>query len=551
MAKPHDSGKQPEKAGFSPAYYAAAFAGLCLFFWFLGGRAAYRNDELQHIHTSFEASRGGLPYRDYFDNHVPAYQFLTGLEIRMLGIKPSPDFPVKIRRLSFPLLAALLLLLVLISRSVIFKDREQYLAAALLGGALLPFMAAQARPEPLWGTLFFLSLYLFSSGPPSVKRFLLLGLLNGLNVCVSLKTLAFPVLPELLSLPALFALYPAGLTAVSGAAFLGGLIVFPGLLLLYFGHAGALTDFFNFAVFYSLRAGSGGHGHSGPAAAAIVLVSGLAYFAVKRFKGRPGPGRTAFFIPVFFSLAVLALYPVREAQTMFPFLTLAYLLLAALAVRGVWKVFPAGWPRRFALLCLLSGVVYGRLASEKVFQANNAAYQAELGVLLKLQPGTGGTVMDAKGESLFWRRPFFYALETFAVEGIRAGAINDTVPQDTAREATPVVFLKYPWRFTPADLSFFSGNYLPVCGNPAVLAAGRVLSGTKFETKLPLSYRLLCPAGKAAAGILDGKKYNGESVSLNAGPHSFRAGPACRDALLIWSRAAETGALPCGYGETQ
>jgi len=546
-----DAGERPLKAAFSPAYYAAAFAGLCLFFWFLGGRAVLRNDELQHMHTSFSSSQGRLPYRDYFDNHVPAYQFLAGFEIRALGLKPSPDFPITMRRLAFPWLAGILLLLVLIARSVLSGDKEKSIAAALLGGALLPFMAAQARPEPLWGTLFFLSLYLFSSRPPTVKRFFLLGLINGLNACVSLKTMAFPVLPEVLSLPVMFALYPAGITAASGAALLGGLIFFPGLLLLYFGHAGALTEFLNFAVFYSIHAGSGGAGHTGTAAVVILLVSGFSYFAAKRFKNRLSPRRAVFFTPVIFSLAVLALYPVREAQTMFPFLTLAYLLLAALAVEGAWRAFAGSRARRLALLCLVSGVICVRLVSEKAFEPNNAGYRGELGALLKLQPDAGGTVMDAKGESLFWRRPFFYALETFAVQGIRAGTIKDTVPRDSVREGTPVVFLKYPWRFSPADLAFFSENYLPICGTPAVMAAGRRLGGEKFEVPLALSYRLLCAGGAAAGGLLDGKKYEGAAVALAAGTHAFKATPGCRAPLLVWDRAAETGALPCGYGETR
>ena len=532
-----------------PVFYALAFAGLLLLFWFIGGRAVYRNDELQHLHTSLSAAEGKLPYRDYFDNHVPAFQLLSALEIRVLSITPSADFPVKMRRLAFPWLTALLLLLILISRSVISTEREQYLSTALLAGAFLPFMAAQARPEPLWCALFFFSLYLFSSNPPTVKRFLLLGLINGLNACVSLKTLAFPVLPELLSLPLMLALYPAELTAAAIAAFLGGLLVFPGLLLLYFNHAGAMHDFLKFAIFYSIHGASGSSGHTGPAMAAMCLASVLAYFAAKSFKDRVCPRLAAFLLPALFSTAILSLYPVREAQTLFPFRILAYLFLSALAVGGLRASLQGARARRAVLLCLLSGAAYGRLAAENAFRDNNAGYGKALAVMLKLQPGPGGTVMDAKGESLFWRRPFFYVLETFAVQGIRAGTINDSVPEDCAREAAPVVFLKYPGRFTARDLSFFSDNYLPVCGAPQVMTAGKGLHGEAFGTLLPLDYRIVCSAG-AAGGTLDGKEYSGKTIRLSPGSHRFKTG-SCAGPLLIWDKAAETGELPCGYGATK
>lgn len=540
---PHQSVTRP----LAPLLYAAAFAGLLFFFWFLAGRAVFRNDELQHIHAAFSASGGQLPYRDYFDNHVPAYQLLTGFEIRALALKPSPAFPVLMRRLLFPALAGLLLLLALIARTVFYEDRERYLSAALLAGALLPMMAAQARPDPLWGALFLLSLYLFSARPPSFRNFLVVGLVNGLNACVSLKTFAFPALPELLSLPVLLALYPAGLTAVSAAGLLCGLAVFPGLLVLYFHHAGALAEFLNLGVFYSLRAGSGGSGHALPVAAAMVLVSVLLYFAVKRFRDRVSPRAAAFFAPVFFACWILSLYPVREAQTLFPFRVLLYLALAALAVKGVCAAFSTPRARALAVFILLSALVTGRLLGENAFRDNNLEYKGELAALLRLQPAPGGTVMDAKGESLFWRRPFFYALETFAVQGVRAGSIKDSVPEDSARSATPVVFLKYPGRFTALDLKFFSENYLPACGTPRVMAAGKALNGAAFETVLPLDYRLICSGGAAAGGRLDGRKYGGGAVSLPPGRHEFR-GAACKAPLLIWDRAVRTGDLPCGYG---
>lgn len=549
MGKIRAAAKHLVKASFSSYFYLAVFIGICLFFWFLSGRAVIRNDEMQHLHTAFSSSQGLLPYRDYFDNHMPAYQFLSGIEIRALNIKPSPDFPITMRLLSFPWFVLLLILLLLISRSLLFKDEDKAIAAALLSASLIPLMSIQARPEPIWGALFMLSIYLFSVRAPSFTGFFLLGMINGLNVCFSLKTLAFPVLAEVLSFPLVFAFYPFWTTFASMVAFLIGLLFFPAIFLVYFSNAGRLTEFLNLAVFYSIHNGSGKAAHVGMIIFAILLFSSSTYFLSKRFISRISLRYALFFTTALFSFVVLALYPVRESQTKFPFLTIVYLLLSTVTVKVVWKIFTRVWSRRVVLLFMIFGVIGVRLFSEEPFEVDNAVYKRELGVLLKLQSEYSRTVMDAKGESIFWRRPFFYALETFAIEGIRSKAIKDTVPEDCIREKTAVVFLKYPWRFSSVDLQFFSENYLPICQANTVMVAGKKISGKSFDLPFTLSCRLICQGAVAAVGELDGKKYDGAEIILGAGKHNFKAKQYCPSPIVVFDRAAQTGFLPCGYEE--
>ncbi|MCX5786553.1 MAG: hypothetical protein NTX59_12795 [Elusimicrobia bacterium] len=534
-------------------FYGAAFAGLLAFFWVCSNNAVFRNDELQHLRVACAAAAGETPYRDFFDNHMPLFHMVSALEISAVKLKPGPDFPVKMRHLAFPFFMAQIFFLALLAGAVFFKNTEESLSCALLAGVFLPFMAVQTRPEPMWGALFIASIYFFSANRPSVKNLFLVGLINGLGACVSLKTMAFPALAELMSLPALAAFYAEGVPLPAVAAMLGGLALFPSLLLLHFYRLGALKDFLKYAVFYSIRAGGEGGTHWQLQAGLLILAAVLVYYALRALKNVLRPAQAAFAAACFLSGFILLFYPVREAQTVFPLRALLYLVFAALTVKAL-RNFPAQAAKKAALLFLAVGAAFGRLAAENAFSDRNSDYKRSLALMLRLQPAAaGGSVMDAKGESLFWKRPYYYALERFAMQGVRNGTLADSVPQDMARTATPVVFLKFPARFSAKDLAFFSSNYLPLCSAPEVLAAGKEITGKFFETAVALEYALICEDGGRAVGRLDGKNYSGAPVAMPPGRHSFVPGKTntCARPILLWAKAAELRELPCPRGSAK
>ena len=535
-----------KKRTINKLYYLMIFIFLFAFFFLLLEKSRFRNDELQHIHTSFLVSQGKIPYKDYFDNHTPLYQLLTGFEIKLFNLKPSPDFAVKIRRLSFPLTVILSVICGLIVKSFFYEEKEKSLATASLVISLIPFVAVQARPEPMWGALFFLSIYLFSFSPPTIKRFFLIGLLNGINVCVSLKTLVFIVLPQLLTFPILSIFYPTGSIFMYTLTFIIGFLIFPFIFLIYFNHLGALNEFFNFGIFYSISAG-GEKVNTMLIATTIITAFVIVYFFVKHFKEKLSPNSALFFSIFIFSAIIFGFYPVKESQTRFPFLVTFYLLVSVLIVSIIWKFFKNEWLRKIILLFIILSILSVRIIKERLFKNNNGDYYNELRILMTLQFPGKGTVMDAKGESIFWERPFYYVLETFAIREINSGIIKDTIAESLSQKSTPIVYNKYFFRFPKKDLDFFNENYLPLCKTPSIMVLGKKINTKNFDLEILLDYQLICYGGKPAIGVLDGKTYRGESIFLSKGKHSFITANKCKEILIIWSGALKSNAMPCGY----
>src|SRR5262249_47589603 len=75
--------------------------------------------------------------------------------------------------------------------------------------------------------------------------------------------------------------------------------------------------------------------------------------------------------------------------------------------------------------------------------------------------GRADPVMDAKGESVFRRRPFYLALERMAVAEIDRGLVPDTIPEDLVRTRTHVVIFDR-MRFPDRATEFIRANYLPL-----------------------------------------------------------------------------------------
>ena len=71
---------------------------------------------------------------------------------------------------------------------------------------------------------------------------------------------------------------------------------------------------------------------------------------------------------------------------------------------------------------------------------------------------TGKTdfVMDAKGSSVFRRRPFYYVLETITIRRLELGLIQDNIPERLIATRTPMAILS---RMPPRARNFIVKNY--------------------------------------------------------------------------------------------
>lgn len=502
--------------------------------------AVFENDELQHLHVVWSWTRGLTQYKDIFDNHTPLYHLVTAGLVSLLGLKASPDFVTQARLLSLPVFAATLAVAYRLLKNAFSLEPEEALAAACLLGLTSPFLALGARPEPLWLFFFFSSLLVLSREKLGLKEGFYAGLINGAGAMVSMKTLALLLPAQLLALAASGLLRKerrGGWKFLAGLA--AGLPAVPLLVAAYFDS----RDAFRELVYYTISYNTSGAPFRLSAAAAVkaALYAAAVFFALKHLSRRAG--REALFYAASGLLLGLLflLYPVMESQTVLPLRLLLYGAAAALLVKYGGRALTAG-KRTAGLLALFAAVLAFQLWNTKALTDVNAGKKAYIGRILRLA-GPGDYVMDAKGESIFAHRPFYYGLELLAQRRMAAGQISDTIPAAMKRTATKLLLLWYPGRFTPADMKFFQTNYVPLPPPYRELwAAGKTVTPGPagrpafFDLEIPADYAASCSGGGAFS--LDGKPYSGKPVRLDAGRHAAAAGKGCGKIYLIWAKAA-------------
>lgn len=157
------------------------------------------HDEVEHTHVAFKMLNGEIPYRDFFQNHLPAYWFLDMQFVRA--------FPFSINAI----LAARIFNLLALAACWFFGLR---LLGAIRGGrswfglsiytcAMITLACGtyfhEVRPDPLMTLIGTMGLCLIPlRGNISGTRALVLGILFGLSTSVSPK-----VLPMVMIVPAL------------------------------------------------------------------------------------------------------------------------------------------------------------------------------------------------------------------------------------------------------------------------------------------------------------------------------------------------------------
>ena len=153
-------------------------------------------------------------------------------------------------------------------------------------------------------------------------------------------------------------------------------------------------------------------------------------------------------------------------------------------------------------------------------------------------------VMDAKGESIFRRRPFSGVLETITIEKLRRGLVLDTIADDVVRTRC-FVAAGDSARFPQGGRAFLNENFISV-GNLRV--AGQLVPQTggaasrSFAIAIPGPYAMVTPEG-AAAGTLDGVPYSGPR-ELPAGVHEVVPAHGSSPLAVVWARAVERGYSP-------
>jgi hypothetical protein len=538
---------------------AALFTLSLVLHWFYLNRFRWDSDEPQHLHVVWAWAHGLLPYRDVFDNHSPLFHWLCSPIFAWLGERP--DIITPMRWVMVPLFLTSLWCVYILGKTV-FSPRVGLWAA--VSTALVPkyaLLAVEFRTDNLWTTLWLVTLVVLLTGRLTPKRFLIVGLLFGAAFSVSMKT-------TVLTITALaagagtwaFALLsrrtyltekkPWQSYVASAAAILSGLAVVPGLILAFFASKNALRELHYCVIEHNLLPDT-----NSPSvtlerflktAWIFVPIAGIAFVVAKHELAPTRAFRKCFFLLAagFFWPILYGLWTTILRQTQMPGIPILAVTASALLVwLSNWLPTALSWWTPPFFLLLIAGLVEPDWTVDAC-RLYGGQYDRDLAIIRDVETLTkpGEYVMDAKGETIFRRRPYYYAFEGFTEERIKRGLLVSTVPRRLTETRTAVCVPST--RFTKTTQTFIEHNYLSV-GHLEV--AGKMIAAPpdgriEFDVVIPQRYSLVSREG-LVSGTLDGRPFAGNG-ELPAGLHEFVPARPTKQIALLWARAWQKGYSP-------
>ncbi|HEX9160112.1 MAG TPA: glycosyltransferase family 39 protein, partial [Thermoanaerobaculia bacterium] len=184
---------------------------------------------------------GRVQYRDYFDNHAPLFHILTAPFVAALGERANILFYM--RALMVPLWVVVLVCTFVVAERL--YSRRVAMWSVLLLSLFPPFFlkSLEYRTDNLWTALWMIALLLLFSGPPSVRRSFVIGLVLGCALAVSMKTillLATVAGAGFITRHVTRDRSPVAAPLLSAAA---GLVIVPAIVAGYFIAIGAWSNF--------------------------------------------------------------------------------------------------------------------------------------------------------------------------------------------------------------------------------------------------------------------------------------------------------------------
>jgi len=534
-----------DSTGRRLAWAFLAFLALLrvLFAWHL----PFDSDEAQHLHVVWAWTQGLLPYRDVFDNHAPLFQLLSAPLFAAIG--EDADI-VRLMRLAVVPWYGLALWCTWRIGRAFYGRRAGAWALALV--ALYPdfFVASvQYRTDDAWGPVWLAMVMVAVEGRPTPRRAFGVGLLAGAAVAISLKSLVLilaVVVAALLTLGLMRIArrpLPWGTLTRTSGALLAGFVVLPGLFALGFALAGAWDAMIYCTLTHNVVPGDARWALAGRSPwlfpLAVPALAGVA-FLLMRDPVRPerGAKRAFVFLAAMLYLALLLAYwPLTPRQDWLPFAPFAAIFLAAgvrrLALRHGSQV------RAMAVLGVLLAVELGVLVAERrPWVDGTADARAGLAQVLRLTDADDD-VMDAKGDSIYRRRPFYYVLESVTLARMRLGWIPDTIVERLVATRTAVAQTS---KLSGETLAFVQRHYLPVSAHWRVVGARLppATAGQAVEFALGVAARYAVEPHNGSGGVLDGVRYDGPR-DLAAGRHVFVPDAPMQRGVVLWAQAVERG----------
>ncbi len=530
------------------------------------------SDEPQHLHVVWGWVHGLVQYRDVFDNHAPLFHLLCAPFFALADERA--DILSRARLAMLPFYAVAVGGTYAIA-AALFSRRAALWAAvatALFNGFFLT--SIEFRADDLWMALWLLGLALLVRGPVTRGRSLGVGVVFGAALGASLKTVLLLVSVGLaaLAIPILVGTHASVVATRRRLArhafpFLAGVTVVPAFLIAYFARRGALGDLYYGTIAHNLLPGLG-LWHTTPSRILLVPVATpLLWSAARRVAhAAPTPSiarrRALVFLTAGILLTLLlGVWPLVTREDFLPIDPLIVLLTtglllahppAFLAVRRRWqRATYFGLP-----IAMIAVEVLFLLYSVPPWQDDARKHINVVDAVLRLTTPTD-YVMDAKGETVFRRRPFFYALERVTRTRLERGLIVDDIAKRLVATHTAVVTADQSG-FPPSGRAFMNEHYLSVGAlrvlgqfltpEPKLSASGEPVYGIpdqlRFDIAIPARYAIAAEDGRAD-GLLDGSPYEGPRA-LEAGVHEFVPSSSSAPLALIWAPALERGYSPFG-----
>ncbi|MGH7821229.1 MAG: hypothetical protein ACREQ9_15795 [Candidatus Binatia bacterium] len=428
-------------------------------------------DELQHVQAGWVTHEGSMPYRDYFDPHMPLFRLALAPWFRLFDAGRSGDEAVAFlgfaRRAMWFVTAVILALtfrlgclwrgatvgwvaLVLLAFTSFFRDKTIEIRPDV--PALACWLACLVIALPA----------LRPSVPHFRRRFFAAGFFFGLSLSFNLKML--------LALPAIGAVaLPGARSAEERAA---GLLAFAvglslPLLLLCAGFLaqGALDDLLHQTIYVSifdwrhrfpLERVLGAFAHENPFIAPAT--AGGLVLAGYRVARRPAPEESLLVASALVPVAALLVMPEPWPQYFLVFLPLLAILAAGLVVEVVARLPPLALLALLVVIIAPSALPTPRARSRNVFQLREIRYVVE-------QTPAEATVLHGWGGGAPFRRPAYYV--PFLSHGFSARLTPDDRAAmlralESCRIEPDVVFFdRYVRSLSPEVEAYLEAHYQP------------------------------------------------------------------------------------------
>lgn len=503
------------------------------------------SDETQHLHVVWGWTQGWLPYRDFFDNHSPLFQLLCVPLFRAIGERANIVIPMRFAMV--PLYLLCLWCVYLCGRNLF--SRQVGLWAAVCAGAWPKFFtcSTEFRTDDLWAVFWLLAIVSLTARRFRYRHAFFLGLALGAGFATSMKTSALVVSMMAGALIVLVDDLVRGRSipwrhfCASGVLVLLGLAVVPACLIAFFAVHHALPNLYYGTIQYNLLNGlaKGWDLRKRIPVLLIAVAVSLCGYLTYRQKPDSSSYRLVGFITLttFVYLLLIGVYwPLVEPEDFLPIAPLVILLV--LGAAHMLPVRSSLFPPVFAAFEILGLFV---LYPPK---AHATADKIELISNVLRLTSKQDFVMDGKGETIFRRRPFYYALEAITRRRIQLKLIKNDIPERLIATRTPVAILM---RMPVRARRFIEENYVPV--GFRILVLGKVLTPStddsrvyRFDIAIPARYTL-CATPNQASGTLDGGSLEGPHF-LRAGQHEARITSDVSRLAILWSNAVERGFSP-------